>query len=415
MDSAEEREPLVSEHIKFNVIIPTRERADTLYHSLRTVVEQKYDNLNIIVSDNYSQDNTREVVASFSDKRIKYINTGKRISMSHNWEFALSYVTDGWVTFLGDDDGMWPGGLKRVAEVIAESKVRAIVSRWDFYFWPQSNEYENQLIIPLSIGYEERDCKVWLLKLMKGHASYSELPYVYTGGFADVELINAARNKNGQFFCSMIPDVYSAVALASVAERYVMMNEPVCVMGVSRHSGGAAQFGTRRNQEPAEKFFSEKNIPFHSTLGSERIRSMHIVIYESYLQSAHLHHDALRIDIYDQLALALTRSSDADYDQVSTFCDEILARNGLRREQLEKALDQAGKNSKKWQVRFEELASYFKLRIDAGQYSVSNVYGAALVSKALHQFHFYDKYWRVKKILRLPYRIVIRLLRYFNK
>ena len=61
---------------KFSVIIPTRERSDTLQSSLKTCVGQDYDNLEIIVSDNFSTDNTREVVESFDDPRIRYINTG---------------------------------------------------------------------------------------------------------------------------------------------------------------------------------------------------------------------------------------------------------------------------------------------------------------------------------------------------
>jgi len=85
--------------IKFNVIIPTRERADVLVHCLRTVVAQDYENLEIIVSDNHSSDNTWEVVESFGDKRIRYINTGRRLSMSSNWEYALSSVSEGYVGF----------------------------------------------------------------------------------------------------------------------------------------------------------------------------------------------------------------------------------------------------------------------------------------------------------------------------
>jgi hypothetical protein len=51
------------------------------------------------------------VVASFKDPRIRYVNTGKHLSMSHNWEFALSHVEKGYVTFVGDDDGLLPGAI----------------------------------------------------------------------------------------------------------------------------------------------------------------------------------------------------------------------------------------------------------------------------------------------------------------
>ena len=37
--------------------------------------------------------------------------------MSHNWEFALGFVPDGWVTIIGDDDALLPGALKRVSGI----------------------------------------------------------------------------------------------------------------------------------------------------------------------------------------------------------------------------------------------------------------------------------------------------------
>ena len=74
---------------KVTVIIPTRERRETLEKSLLTVTSQNYDNLQIIVSDNFSHDRTEEFVRSVKDERLRYLNTGARISMSANWEFAL--------------------------------------------------------------------------------------------------------------------------------------------------------------------------------------------------------------------------------------------------------------------------------------------------------------------------------------
>lgn len=124
---------------KFTVIIPTRERCDTLQSSLRTCVAQDYDNLEIVVSDNASQDRTREVVASFKDPRIRYVNPGRRVSMSHNWEFALSRVTDGYVTIMGDDDGVLPNAIKELDVLTRETGAKAVNWMHGFYGWPNSN------------------------------------------------------------------------------------------------------------------------------------------------------------------------------------------------------------------------------------------------------------------------------------
>ena len=83
-----------------SVILPTRERCDVLRHSLRTVTSQQYPNLQIIVSDNCSQDESKKVVEEACDPRVIYINTGRRLSMSQNYEFALAHVKTEWVTIV---------------------------------------------------------------------------------------------------------------------------------------------------------------------------------------------------------------------------------------------------------------------------------------------------------------------------
>lgn len=378
-------------NIKINVLIPTRERPDTLYYCLKTVANQNYDNLNIIVSDNFSQDNTMEVVSSIADSRIKYINTGKRISMSHNWEFALNHVSEGWVTFLGDDDGILPGGIARVAKIIKETGVKAVTSKWGFYFWPGSTELENQLTIPLTTGYETRRSDEWFSKLMRGEANYLDLPYIYTGGFADISVVNAARNKDGEFFCSMIPDVYSAIALASTVDRYAMINEPVTVMGVSSHSNGASNFGAGKNQEPARKFYSEPNIPFHPRLGSGRVKSIRIIIYECYLQSMHLHNDALKVNIFDQLNLALEQSSKDYYNELLDYCNTVASINGLDN----KSIKIGGIKQKfiRLLILISAVLLNFKCQtIDAKQYYINDVFGASQLSKIINQYYNTDKH-----------------------
>lgn len=398
-------------NVKINVIIPTRERADTLYYCLKTVANQNYDNLNIIVSDNFSQDNTREVVSSIADSRIKYLNTGKRISMSHNWEFALSHVSEGWVTFLGDDDGILPGGIAQVINIINETGVKAITSKWGFYFWPGSTEFENKLTIPLTTGYEIRRCDKWLAKLMFGEANYPDLPYIYTGGFADISVVNAARNKNGCFFCSMIPDVYSAIALTSTVDRYVMINEPVTVMGVSSHSNGASSFGASKNQEPAQKFYSEPNMPFHPKLGSGRVKSIRIIIYECYLQSMHLHNDALKINMLEQLNLAMAQSSSDYYNELLEYCKDVASINRLDI----KSINMLGIKRKiiRLSILFNAVLLNFKCQtIDASRYFVNDVFGASQLSRSIHQYYTTDKHCGTYRLLLL---VVKRFIRYLFK
>src|ERR1035438_1479968 len=83
----------------FTEIIPNKNRAKYLHHTLRTCMMQDYERLEVIVSDDSSTDNACEVVeeASRRDSRIRFISFGAGVGMRDNFEFALSQVKPGYV------------------------------------------------------------------------------------------------------------------------------------------------------------------------------------------------------------------------------------------------------------------------------------------------------------------------------
>ncbi|MDI1254299.1 glycosyltransferase family A protein [Thermomonas sp.] len=364
---------------RINVIIPTRERADTLVHALRTVVQQDYDDVQIIVSDNFSQDQTRQVVESFGDSRIRYLNTGRRISMSHNWEFALSHVTHGWVTFLGDDDGLLPGGLERIGALIGQTDCKAITTRWCHYYWPGTGGNENRLSVPLGRKVERRNGQAWLGKLLRGSASYMELPWLYTGGFVEISLVNSARVNNGSFFLSITPDIYSAIAISSVAGDYLMVDEPVSVAGVSHHSNGASFFGCE-NPAASNQYLSENTIPFHAMLGDIPVKSLSLLTYECYLQAAHLRRKTPQDDIESQLALAIRVAPSTDIEQTRADCMRIASINSISEQTINRQLRLA----KRLPLKPER---YLLTTINTHIYAASNVADAAILAHTLRTLH----------------------------
>lgn len=248
------------------VIIPTRERADVFASALRTVVAQDYVNLEILVSDNYSGDATEEIARSTSDPRVRYVNTGRRLSMSHNWEFALSQVTDGWVTIVGDDDGLLPGSLQAVADLIQMTGTLSVQSATCRYKWPgnKGRKY-GRLRIPTKQGHEVRDSKIWMSRVLRGDAAYAELPMLYTGGYTSMDVLHELKRKTGVFYKSCVPDVYSGFAIASLIPNYAYSHVPFAIGGTSKHSIGVDHFsmGKKIQEAPSLKFSQEDNIPFH--------------------------------------------------------------------------------------------------------------------------------------------------------
>lgn len=294
---------------KVTVVIPTRERPDTLAKCLKTVINQDYQNLDIIVSDNFSGPATAAVVQALNDPRVKYFNTGKRISMSHNFEFALSKIDDGWIVVLGDDDGLLPNSLGRVVNLLERSGLQALASYTCSYNWPSRNgSSESILTVPIRQGERLVSSKQALRRLMDWRMHSLILPQLYTGGVVSAALFKRICAIKGSFFQSQIPDVYSGIAICSVIDRYMLTHEPFAINGASRHSNGAALF--RMEQTP---FLNEGNIPFHPSIPLPETGtltfSLPALVYESYLQSDYLHNDFLKVSPANQLELILNQTT----------------------------------------------------------------------------------------------------------
>ncbi len=60
-----------------SVIIPTYNRANLVSRAIKSVLNQTYQDFEIIVVDDCSEDNTEEIVKSFNDSRIRYIKHKK--------------------------------------------------------------------------------------------------------------------------------------------------------------------------------------------------------------------------------------------------------------------------------------------------------------------------------------------------
>jgi glycosyltransferase involved in cell wall biosynthesis len=326
---------------RITLIIPTRERADVLQSALHTAVTQDYDNLEILVADNFSQDNTRDVVLSQTDKRVRYINSGKRLNMSANWDFALSSLRKTeFVAIMGDDDGILPGGIARSAEVLVATGTRALRTKSCNYHWPIRNGKEHgRLLIKKQGGIEVRSGLEWLKKVLSEGVPYENLPVIYNGGVIHIDELRK-MNRNGRYFHSAIPDVFSGVALASVVGEYAFLNEQLFINGASQHSTGTSQFAntikvnTTSGKTPAQRFLGEGNIPFHPllpmTADGNYPKSIRAMVYECYLQSAFLRDGVELTSPKQQLTNFISASSDKlQNEEVQAWCKMFAKQNNL--------------------------------------------------------------------------------------
>ena len=88
----------------FSIIIPTYNRANTIHRCLSSVINQTSSNWEAIVVDNYSEDNTEEIVNSFNDERIHYYKNHNYGIIAVSRNFAIDHSQGNWICFLDSDD-----------------------------------------------------------------------------------------------------------------------------------------------------------------------------------------------------------------------------------------------------------------------------------------------------------------------
>lgn len=89
-----------------SVIIPTYNRPDYLRAAIESACHQTYPNLEIIVSDDASQQNPQAIVDSFGDPRLRLRRNPTNLGVGLNTTHAAAEACGDYIAFLNDDD-LW--------------------------------------------------------------------------------------------------------------------------------------------------------------------------------------------------------------------------------------------------------------------------------------------------------------------
>lgn len=226
----------------FSIILPTRQRHQTLKYAIQTVLDQSYPDFELVVMDNKSTAETQQVVESFPDPRIRYFRSEERLTMSENWEQGLGFATGRYIFYLGDDDGMLPDALSVAHRFFSSSQAPILAWNRDdcIYWWKNSivEHLRNQLAItiqvPRLIALNSLDS---LRRVYQFEAGYQLLPMVYSA-FVHRDLIFKIMLNQGQYFCHAVPDIFSGIVNAHHTETYHFTSRPLTMAGLSGQSTG---------------------------------------------------------------------------------------------------------------------------------------------------------------------------------
>lgn len=96
--------------MKITCFLTTYQRPHTLKRAIQSVLDQTYLDFQLIILDNDSQDQTKEIVEPFvrDDSRVQYHCHPRNIGMMKNYAYAFSLIETPYFHFLSDDDYLLP-------------------------------------------------------------------------------------------------------------------------------------------------------------------------------------------------------------------------------------------------------------------------------------------------------------------
>lgn len=99
------------DEIKISVVIPTYNHATFLKRALDSVISQEFSSFEIIVVDNHSSDNTKEVINSFNNPKIKYFKIHNQGVIGVSRNYGMTKASGEWIAFMDSDDLWYPARL----------------------------------------------------------------------------------------------------------------------------------------------------------------------------------------------------------------------------------------------------------------------------------------------------------------
>jgi glycosyltransferase involved in cell wall biosynthesis len=108
----------MSEKILISICIPTYNRASYLDICLQSILHYKGDNIEVLIQDNDSPDNTSEIVKKYDDPRFVYEKNDTNIGPVKNIWKLFHKARGEYVFCLTDDDYFLPGAIQKLVDFI---------------------------------------------------------------------------------------------------------------------------------------------------------------------------------------------------------------------------------------------------------------------------------------------------------
>jgi glycosyltransferase involved in cell wall biosynthesis len=116
-----------------SVGIPTYNRRELAVRAVRSVLAQDHQELEVIVSDDASPDDTAAAIEAIGDPRVRFTRQPVNLGHAANYDWVLRQARGEYFMWLADDDHLGPGYVRRCLEELGRGAVLAAgLARYTF-------------------------------------------------------------------------------------------------------------------------------------------------------------------------------------------------------------------------------------------------------------------------------------------
>ncbi len=112
--------------VSVSVIVPAHNAEATVLEAVKSALNQELIQAEVIVCDDASKDNTRDLVGGFSDARLRLISNDSNFGPGRSRDRAISASTGEWVALLDADDAWAPNRIGRLLEAARTTRADVI-------------------------------------------------------------------------------------------------------------------------------------------------------------------------------------------------------------------------------------------------------------------------------------------------
>ena len=269
--------------IKYSFVIPARNNSETLGYTIRTCLDCKRNDFEIVISDNSddSSDSVRKAcdelleeldrtgIMTEKNAVIRYVKTPYNFPLARSFEYAILKSKGEFVIPLGADDGVFPWMLDILDEVLSQYPEDDIF-QWGFagYQWPgvkQNKACRNIFNVPHIYRGESVSCEYVDSTAVRNEAVDSpdkmyRMPTLYmTSGFRR-RYLEKLYEKTGRLWGGINQDISTGLLNTCIYDRFVYIKEVLSIIGQSSSSIGCQNLKISQKAQAESALWDNKDM-----------------------------------------------------------------------------------------------------------------------------------------------------------